>query len=199
MDEAHPQPTVFEGELKSYQLKVNSHAITCSEFKLTCTYVCLLIEFGACVASGGWVPMGQGAAIAITPQGGRTTPTGLPTNPATSPPVPSPAPPPHYSTCHTEAETRKKNPKKEGETLNQESRGREENQEKCYTTYTTRMPRHALLTKLRVHCKQNVGTWPVHVPKQHTTGQESAPMLLNNGKCYKCNSATNSQYATKEC
>ena len=67
MDEAHPQPTVFEGELKSYQLKVNSHAITCSEFKLTCTYVCLLIEFGACVASGDWVPMGQGAAIAITP------------------------------------------------------------------------------------------------------------------------------------
>ena len=96
MDEAHPQPTVFEGELKSYQLKVNSHAITCSEFKLTCTYVCLLIEFGACVASGGWVPMGQGAVIAITPQGGRT-PTGLPS-----------PPPPHYSTCHTEAETRKK-------------------------------------------------------------------------------------------
>ena len=122
--------------------------------------------------------------------------------PATQPRVPlCPAPPPpHYSTCYTEAETRKKkNPKKEGETLNHESRGREENQEKRYTTYTTRMPRHALLTKLRVHCKQNVGTWPVHVPKQHTTGQESAPMLLNNGKCYKCNSATNSQYATKEC
>ena len=116
MDEAHPQPTVFEGELKSYQLKVNSHAITFSEFKLTCTYVCLLIEFGACVASGGWVPMGQGAAIAITPQGGRT-PTGLPTcNPATSPPVPSPPPPPlyHYSTCHTEAETRKKKKSQEG-------------------------------------------------------------------------------------
>ena len=93
MDEAHPQPTVFEGELKSYQLKVNSHAITCSEFKLTCTYVCLLIEFGACVASGGWVPMGQGAAIAITPHGVRT-PTGRPTcNPATWPPVPSPPPP----------------------------------------------------------------------------------------------------------
>ena len=123
--------------------------------------------------------------------------------PATQPrvplcPPPTP-PPPHYSTCHTEAETRKKKSREEGETLNHESRGREENQEERYTTYTTRMPRHALLTKLRVHCKQNVGTWPVHVPKQHTTGQESAPMLLNNGKCYKCNSATNSQYATKEC
>ena len=93
----------------------------------------------------------------------------------------------------------KKNPKKEGETLNQESRGWQENQEKRYTTYTTRMPRHALLTKLRVHCKQNVGTWPVHVPKHHTTGQESAPMLLNNGKRYKCNSTTKSQHATKEC
>ena len=89
----------------------------------------------------------------------------------------------------------KKNPRKEGETLNQKSRGREGNQEKCYAT---RMPRHATLTKLRVHCKQNVGPWPAHAPKQHTTGQESAPMLLNNGKCYKGNSATNSQHATKE-
>ena len=121
--------------------------------------------------------------------------------PATQPRVPlCPAPPPHYSTCHTEAETRKKkNPKKEGETLNQEWEGRQENQEKRYTTYTTKLPRHALLTKLRVHCKQNIGTWPVHVPKQHTTGQESAPMLLNNGKRYKCNSTTKSQHATKEC
>ena len=98
--------------------------------------------------------------------------------------------------CHTEAETRKKNPRKEGETLNQKSRGSEGNQEKCYAT---RMPRHATLTKLRVHCKQNVGPWPAHAPKQHTTGQESAPMLLNNGKCYKGNSATNSQHVTKEC
>ena len=136
--------------------------------------------------------MGQGAATAITPQGGRT-PTGLPTcNLATSPPPPTIAP------VILRLKQGKKNPKKEGETLNQESRGREENQEKRYTTYTTRMPRHALLTKLRVHCKQNVGTWLVHVPKQHTTGQESAPMLLNNGKRYKCNSTTNSQHATKE-
>ena len=38
--------------------------------------------------------MGQRAATAITPQGGRTS-TGLPTrNPATSPPAPIPQPPP---------------------------------------------------------------------------------------------------------
>ena len=116
-----------------------------------------------------------------------------------SPPLcPAPPPPPLQHLSYWGWNKEKKNPKKEGETLNQESRGREENQEKRYTTYTTRMPRHALLTKLRVHCKQNVGTWLVHVPKQHTTGQESAPMLLNNGKHYKCNSTTNSQHATKE-
>ena len=44
------------------------------------------------VASGGWAPMGQEAATAITPQGGRT-PTGLPTrNLATSPQPPTIAP-----------------------------------------------------------------------------------------------------------
>ena len=46
------------------------------------------------VGSGAWVPLGQGAASAITPQGERTS-TGLPTrNPATSPPAPIPQPPP---------------------------------------------------------------------------------------------------------
>ena len=41
------------------------------------------------VASRGWAPMGQEAATAITPQGGRA-PTGLPTrNPATSPQLPT--------------------------------------------------------------------------------------------------------------
>ena len=120
--------------------------------------------------------------------------------PATQPRVPlCPAPPPTIAPVILRLKQGKKNPKKEGETLNQEWEGRQENQEKRYTTYTTRMPRHALLTKLRVHCKQNIGTWPVHVPKQHTTGQESAPMLLNNGKRYKCNSTTKSQHATKEC
>ena len=49
--------------------------------------------------------MGQGAATAITPQGGRT-PTGLPTrNPATSPPCTQPPlhPAPHYNTRRIEA------------------------------------------------------------------------------------------------
>ena len=63
-----------------------------------------------------------------------------------------------------------------------ESGGKEGNQEK---RYATRTPRHATLTKLRVQRKHNVGTWPPHAPKRHTAGQESAPMLTNNGKRYK--------------
>ena len=52
--------------------------------------------------------------------------------------------------------------------------------------YATRTPRHSTLTKLRVQRKHNVGTWPAHAPKRHTTGQESAsPMLTNNDKRYK--------------
>ena len=47
-----------------------------------------------------------------------------------------------------------------------------QNQEK---RYATGMPRHAMLTKLRVQRKHNVGTWPPHAPKRHTAGQESAP------------------------
>ena len=44
-----------------------------------------LLVFNACDVSGGLVPMGQGAATAITPQGERT-PTGLPTrNPGQRP------------------------------------------------------------------------------------------------------------------
>ena len=137
--------------------------------------------------------MGQGAATAITTQGGRT-PIGLPTcNPATSPPCTQP---PTIAPVIPRPKQGKKNTRKEGETLNQESRGREGNQEK---RYATRTPRHATLTKPRVQCNQNVGTWLAQVPKQHTTGQESAPMLLNNGKRYKCNSTTNGQHATKEC
>ena len=51
-----------------------------------CVVTNLFFEVNACIASKGWVPLGQGAATAIIPQGGRT-PTGLPTgNPATSPP-----------------------------------------------------------------------------------------------------------------
>ena len=54
----------------------------------------------------------------------------------------------------------------------------------------------------RLQCKHNLDTWPAHAPQQHTTGQESAPMLTNNGKRYKRkqsrNSATDGQHASKE-
>ena len=49
----------------------------------------------------------------------------------------------------------------------------------------TLLESHATLTKLRVQRKHNVGTWPPHAPQRHTAGQESAPMLTNNGKRYK--------------
>ena len=85
--------------------------------------------------------------------------------PATQPRA-SPRPVPHYSTRHTEArspvEVKWTNPRNEGkntgtegETLNQESGGREGNQEK---RYATRRSRHATLTKLRVQREHNVGT-----------------------------------------
>ena len=97
--------------------------------------VCFNRAFNACVASGGWVPMGQGAATAITPQSGRTL-TGLPTrNPATLP---------HYSTRHNEArspvEVKCTNPRNKGKKQKQKKSGaREGNQEK---RYATRTPRH---------------------------------------------------------
>ena len=90
------------------------------------------------------MPIGQGAATAITPQGGRT-PTGLPTQPRdlhTAPPHPRPAPN-YSSTRHTEArspvQVKRKKPQEKksgnkGEALNQESGGREGNQEKHYAT-----------------------------------------------------------------
>ena len=55
--------------------------------------------FNACVASGGWVPMGQGAATAIHPKA-EEHPQAY--QPATQPRAP-PRPAPHYSTRHTEA------------------------------------------------------------------------------------------------
>ena len=161
--------------------------------------------------------MGQGAACNCNYTAKRKN-THRPTNPQPGhePPHAQPRPVPHYSTCHTVASSPvevkctnpwnkgKKNPGKEGETLNQESRGREGNQEKRYATgalrYWSATPHHATLTKLWVQRKQNVGTWPAHVPMQHTAGQESAPMLMNNGKCYKRKHsyATNGQHTTKE-
>ena len=111
---------------------------------------------------------------------------------AYQPATPTRAPAPHYGTHHTEArslvEVKWTNPwnkeKKPGrrETLNQESGGREGNQEKRYATL---LQCHAMLTNLRVQCKHNVGTWPAHALKRHTAGQESAPKLTNNGKRYK--------------
>ena len=63
-----------------------------------------------------------------------------------------------------------------------------------------RTKRNATLTNLRVQRKQNVGTWPAQAPKQHTTGQESAPMLPYNEKRYKRkhSCATDGQHTTKE-
>ena len=59
-----------------FLLLITSSVSYVYSFKQTCSYNISYIN--ACVASGGWVPMGQGAATAITP-------TGLPTcNPATS-------------------------------------------------------------------------------------------------------------------
>ena len=55
--------------------------------------------FNACVASEGWVPMGQGAATAIHPKA-EEHPQAY--QPATQPRAP-PRPAPHYSTRHTEA------------------------------------------------------------------------------------------------
>ena len=55
--------------------------------------------FDACGASGGWVPMGQGAATTIHPKA-EEHPQAY--QPATQPRAP-PRPAPHYSTRHTEA------------------------------------------------------------------------------------------------
>ena len=136
------------------------------------------------VASGGWVPMGQGAATAITPQGGRT-PTGLPTsNPNTSPSPPLRHPShwgqkPSGSKMNKPLKQREKKPGRR-ETLNQKSGGG-----RATKRNATLLQCHAMLTKLRVQCTHNVGTWPVHSLKRHTAGQESAPKLTNNGKRYK--------------
>ena len=61
--------------------------------------ILVILNINACVASGGWVPIGQGAATAIHlkaeehPQAYQP-----PTQPRASP-----RPAPHYSTRHTEA------------------------------------------------------------------------------------------------
>ena len=56
----------------------------------------------------------------------------------------------------------KKNPGEEGETLNQESRGRG-TKEGGTKRNATLLECHAMLTKLGVQQKQNVGTWLAHM------------------------------------
>ena len=41
-------------------------------------------------------------------------------------------------------------------------------------------------TELCVQHKHNVGTWCAHALERHKAGQESAPLLTNYGKRYKC-------------
>ena len=69
--------------------------------QMVCTFLyCVYkIYVNACVASGGWVPIGQGAATAIHPKA-EEHPQAY--QPATQPRAP-PRPAPHYSTRHTEA------------------------------------------------------------------------------------------------
>ena len=69
--------------------------------QMVCTFLyCVYkIYVNACVASGGWVPMGQGAATAIHPKA-EEHPQAY--QPAPQPRAP-PRPAPHYSTRHTEA------------------------------------------------------------------------------------------------
>ena len=61
-----------------------------------------------------------------------------------------------------------------GETLNQESGGREGNQEKRYSTRTERQAKKAL-SSTQTQCRHLL--WPAHAQKRHTTGQEFACML----------------------
>ena len=69
--------------------------------QMVCTFLYCVYKLyvNACVASGGWVPMGQGAATAIHPKV-EEHPQAY--QPATQPRAP-PRPAPHYSTRHTEA------------------------------------------------------------------------------------------------
>ena len=105
---------------------------------------------------------------------------------ATQQQVPPPNPCAQHPTIApiTLVEVKWKKPKRGGggETLNQESGGKEGNQEKCYTT---RRPRHT-----------NTASSTRQTQRRHMAGTcaevtycwtESAPMLTNNGKCYKAN------------
>ena len=83
--------------LMVFLLLITSSVSYVYSFKQTCSYKISYVKAG--VASGGWVPMGQGAATAIHPKA-EEHPQAY--QPATQPRAPL-AQPPHYSTRHTEA------------------------------------------------------------------------------------------------
>ena len=154
---------------RSFHYKTDFHF--CSDFFMSKSLI------NARVASGGWVPMGQGAATAITPQGGRT-PTGLPTsNPNTSPSPPLRHPShwgqkPSGSKMNKPLKQREKKPGRR-ETLNQKSGGREGNQKK---RYATTMPRHANKASSTMHtqrrhmacaCAEATYRWTGICPQAH--------------------------------
>ena len=137
------------------------------------------------IASGGWVPRGQGAPTAITPQDGRTPQIYQPATQSLAPPPPRPAWDLKYnkgSKCnllyhlsHWGQKLSGSNMKTlGGGTLNQESGGREGNQEKCYSTRTDCQAKKAL-SSTQTQCRHLL--WPAHAQKRHTTGQEFACML----------------------
>ena len=72
---------------------------------------------------------------------------------------------PSGSKMHKPLNKKKKNPGKEGETLNQESRGRGTKRN------ATLLERHTMLTKLGVQYKHNVGTWLTRITVKSLTVQ----------------------------
>ena len=98
-----------------FLLLITSSVSYVYSFKQTCSYKISYVKAG--VASGGWVPMGEGAATAIHPKAEEHPQAYQP--PAMSPPRPEP----HYSTRRPEArspvEVKRTNPrnkeKKKGE------------------------------------------------------------------------------------
>ena len=91
-----------EGALEVFQLLLENCQEPENKGDLSISVIAISmakIIINACVASGGWVPMGQGAATAIHPKA-EEHPQAY--QPATQPRAP-PRPAPHYSTRHTEA------------------------------------------------------------------------------------------------
>ena len=142
----------------------------------------------ACVASGGWVPMGQGGCnLNYTP---RRRNTHRPTNsqPSHRPPAPIP---PLYHPSHLgqkpSGSKMNKPPKqgkktgKEGETLNSRKR-REENQEK---RYATRTPRHANKAPSTTQTQPRHMTCARAKATYRWTGICPPLMFANNNKRYK--------------